>query len=130
MRSTIFFILILISMWAIGGNMEEAVSVQKLEGQYSVNYFNHKPEALAYFERKGLQGGGYTWEALVRAAVSEESPSMLEEIEFDSEGDAFNAYTESENVANKIKVIIEKLSSDIAYRKKCIQIAGSEGYLE
>lgn len=130
MRIGIFLFLMLASICVSGDDMQESVSIQKVNNQFAINYFNYKPEILAYFESVELQGGGYTWEALVRAAVSTEAHAALAEIEFDSEGDAFVAYTANESVANKVKEIIERLSSDISYREKYIKLAGSEGYLE
>lgn len=70
---------------------------------------------LAYFEKLGLQGGCYTWEALIKPAITSEAPEFMSKIEFDPEGDAFFACTANEVVTDKVKTIIEKLSTDLDY---------------
>jgi len=37
------------------------------DGIYGLSYIDHSTETLQWFGSRGLQGGGYTWEALVRA---------------------------------------------------------------
>ena len=130
MRSILFLTLAMISVSVLGGNVEEKITIQKIDTQYSINYFNYKASELKYFETIGLQGGGYTWVALIKAVLENESPELMPQIEFDPEGDAFFAYAASEDNANRIKAVIERLSSDINYREKYIKIATDGGYIE
>lgn len=111
-------------------SMEEKVTMVKVGDKYSVNYFNHKKETFEYFLGKGLQGGGYTWEALVRAAIFDKESTALLTIEFDSEGDAFFAHTTDKRDANLIKRVVERLSRDLEYREICIEKATAAGAIE
>jgi len=130
MRRIILLVLTMFSISVFGGNDDENISVRKIDNQYAINYYNFNSEIANYFTKQSLQAGGYTWEALVKAAVTTEAPELLSQIEFAAEGGSFIAYTASENVANKIKGIIEKLSANIDYREKNIKIATAGGYIE
>ena len=130
MRRIILLILTMVSISVFAENGEEQVSVRKINDQYAINYYNFKEDIADYFGKAGLQGSGYTWAALVKAAVTTESPELLSQIEFAPEGGIFAAYTSSEIVADKVKAVIEKLSSDIVYREKQIKIATDGGYIE
>lgn len=130
MRIYTFIFLAAFSLSAVGADMEEGVDIGQYNGQYSISYFNHKDDVLSYFESKGLQGGGYTWEALVRAALEIEAPEQLARLESDPEADAFYAYAPTESVANTVKGVLEKLSADIQYRERCIERAIQNGYIE
>jgi|GEM_PF-4470765 len=130
MRSIILLIFTLASISVFGASDEEQVTVRKIDDQYAINYYNYKTDVTEYFGKANLQGSGYTWEALVKAAIMTESPDALSKIEFAPEGGTFIAYTSSETLANKVKAVIEKLSSDLAYRDKFMKIAGDGGYIE
>ena len=130
MQYLIFFTLIFVSTFICASKVDKEISIKKIENEYSISYFNYEPEISIYFEKRELQGGGYTWEALVKAVIENEFPNLLSNIRFDSEGDAFFAHVKDEITANKIKTVIEKLSSDIDYREKYFKIAKQHGYLE
>lgn len=130
MQTAIALFLILFRLIAIGGQMEERVTIEKVESQYSISYFNYKSDTLEYFERLGLQGGGYTWKSLVKSALQAESPELLSQIESDAEGDAFVAYSANQSSAQAVKDILNRLSSDLDYRQKYIKAATDAGHIE
>ena len=129
MRHIIFLILTMLSVNVFAGS-EENISVRQAGDQYIVNYYNYKAEVSTYFEKAGLQGSGYTWGALVKAAITTESPELLAQIEFSPEGGTFIAYNKTEVAANQVKAVIEKLSADLSYREKFIKVASDGGYIE
>ena len=100
------------------------------DGQFSYNYFNYRPEVIEFFESKGLQGGGYTWEALARSGLYLSGSKFAGTIEFDSEGDALFAYSSSRPVLEELEVVVKRLASDAAFRDKCIALAEERGDLE
>lgn len=130
MRRIMLLILTLVSISVFAASDEEQVTVRKIDNQYAINYYNYKTDVTEYFGKANLQGSGYTWAALVKAAIMTESPESLSKIEFSPEGGTFIAYTASEAIAGKVKTIIEKLSSDLAYRDKSMKVANDGGYLE
>jgi len=129
MRHIIFLILTILSVNAFAGS-EENVTVRQAGEQYIVNYYNYEADIADYFAKAGLQGSGYTWGALVKAAITTESPELLEQIEISPEGGTFIAYNTNEAAAKKVKSVIGKLSADLNYRKKMIKIASDGGYIE
>ena len=96
-------------------------------GAASLSYYNYDPKILAVFEEKQLQGGGYTWEALIKAVFNGASPNGTE---FDPEGDAFYAYASSAADLEGVKEAIERLRDDPKFLEECMLRAGQGGYLE
>lgn len=111
-------------------DQEEGLSIGQYEGEFTLQYFNYKEKILTYFESKELQGGGPTWAALVRAALEMEASPHLHDIQFDEEGDMLFLFSLHEQPLLAVKVIIERLNSDLTFREKCIKHAASAGYLE
>lgn len=130
MRKIFLLILTMISVNVFANEMESKVTVQQNGSEYTVRYFNYSTAVEKYFSKLGLQGSGYTWEALVKAGVTSESPELLDKLEFAPEGSTFVAYTSNEPAANKVKTILENLSSDTGYRSKLVKIATDGGYIE
>lgn len=99
-------------------------------GQFSYNYFNYDPQVIEFFESKGLQGGGYTWEALARAGLEISGSTLIGEIDFDSESDSLFAYASSRPVLEELESVVERLASDAAFRDRCMALAEERGALE
>jgi len=49
----------------------------------------------AEFDARGLQGGGYTWEGIVRALVESHLPGALPQLDISAEADNMHAYANS-----------------------------------
>lgn len=130
MRGIFLVMLTLFSISVFASSEDENVTVRNVNNQYVINYYNYNENVANYFAKAGLQGSGYTWAALVKAAVQTESPDLLPQIEFSPEGGTFIAFTASEAIANKLKTIIQKLSSDLGYRGKNLKTASDGGYIE
>lgn len=130
MKHILFLIFTMLSVNVFAASDDENISVRQAGDQYIVNYYNYNASVTDYFDKAGLQGGGYTWVALVTAAIKTEAPELLAQIEFSPEGGTFIAYSASETVANKIKTVLEKLSADLGYRGKQVKKATDGGYIE
>lgn len=130
MKHILFLIFTMLSVNLFAASGDENISVRQAGDQYIVNYYNYNANVTDYFNKAGLQGGGYTWVALVTAAVKTEAPELLGKIEFSPEGGTFIAYCASETVANKIKTVLKKLSANLGYREKQIKTATAGGYIE
>jgi hypothetical protein len=100
------------------------------DGQYAYHYYNHKPEVIEFFESKGLQGGGYTWEALAKAGLKITKAKLADSIEFDSEGDALFASSESKKALVELETVIKQIASDTVFRDKCFALAEQDADLE
>ena len=99
-------------------------------GEFSYNYFNYRPEMLALFESKGLQGGGYTWEGLAKAGLTLTNSALADQIEFDPEGDALFATSTSRQALEQLESVVKRLASDSAFRDQCFELAAESGVLE
>ena len=99
-------------------------------GEYSYNYFNYRPELLAFFESKGLQGGGYTWEGLAKAGLELTNSELADSIEFDAEGGALFATSSSRRALEELDSIVMRLATDPVFRDQCVTYASESGDLE
>lgn len=99
-------------------------------GQYVLMFYDHRPATLAWFDARGLQGGGYTWEGLVTISLALEPPDPVYSPVFDPEADTFFAYLDSAQARSELRGRIERLVNDVEYREKCVAAAGRGGYLE
>ena len=60
-------------------------------GRYSLCFDDYAMPAMPLFEQLGLQGGGYTWEAVVRTLVKLRHPDLASQLTYDSEAGMFVA---------------------------------------
>jgi hypothetical protein len=109
----------------------EASSIAEIaKGQFSYNYYNHRPEVIEFFESKGYQGGGYTWEGLAKAGSELSGSKQLSLVEFDPEGDALYAYSASKAALEELEAVVKRIAADPGFRDKCIAHAVRGGTLE
>ncbi len=71
--------------FAMDGSSDHGFGIVELGGRISVSYFDNRDETLEWFESRDLQGGGYTWQALVRAAFELDPSALASDIEYDAE---------------------------------------------
>jgi hypothetical protein len=116
---------------AVMADSLEASSIAEIaKGNFSYNYYNHRPEVIEFFESKGYQGGGYTWEGLARAGSELSGSKLLSLVEFDPEGDALYAYSASKPALEELEAVVKRIASDPSFRDKCIGLAVRGGSLE
>lgn len=109
---------------------KESMDMTEDEQGYYLSYYNHRPFTLAYFQFRGLQGGGPTWEALLQAAVETKNPSLLDQIELDAEGDGLFFSATDYHSAIAAKKLLENLIQSFLFREYCLLKALVGGYLE
>jgi hypothetical protein len=61
------------------------------EGRFSLCFDDFKMPELPLFEERGLQGGGYTWEAIADSLLRLRRPDLVEQVAYDSEAGMFVA---------------------------------------
>ena len=111
-------------------SLEASTIAEIAKGQFSYNYYNHRPEVIKFFESKGYQGGGYTWEGLARAGSELSGSKLLSLIEFDPEGGALYAYSSSKPALEELEAVVKRIAAEPGFRDKCIALAIHGGYLE
>lgn len=99
-------------------------------GDFSYNYFNYRPELIAFFDSRDLQGGGYTWEALAKAGLELTGSELADLIDFDAEGDALFANSSSLAALKELESVVKRIAADPAFRNQCIELAAETGELE
>jgi Immunity protein 51 len=80
-------------------------------------------------EDKGGQGGGHSWESIVKAVI-EIRGIKLQDLEFDSEGDMFCALSRSTESLSQVAAIVRELFSSSELMTNAIDKAIKEGYFE
>lgn len=78
------------------------------DGRYSLVY-SAFPDFGDLFERKGLQGGGYTWHGMVVHLLEEQAPEALESLDFDPEAGMFCALSDSLIALRAVAKVLGKL---------------------
>ena len=126
----IFFLACTICSSAVAEQLQGS-EIISIPGQgFALTYFNHHPKMLDYLESKNLQGGGYTWEALAKAAIGELAPEIGTQIDYDPESDYLFALSADREVLKVLENLLQRLSTDLPLRERCVQIAIEAGYLE
>ena len=108
----------------------EQVTLSEENGAYHLHYINHQPVILASFYIRGLQAGGYTWKAILRAGMLQKNETLLKPVCFDPEGDGLIFSSEDKAAARQTKVILDRARNSTLYREYCIAVAYLGGYLE
>ena len=111
-------------------SLEASHIAEIAKGKFSYNYFNHRPEIIEFFESKGYQGGGYTWEGLARAGSELSGSKLLSLIEFDPEGDALYAYSSSRPALEELEAVVKRIAAEPDFLDKCIALAIRDEILE
>lgn len=57
---------------------------------------------------EGFEGNGYDWESLARVFLEEKRPDLSEEIDFDSEGSMFCAYSTNSAVLKEFALTFKQ----------------------
>lgn len=73
---------------------ELTASVCLTVGEYKTEIFQSR-------ENEGFEGNGYDWQSLARVFIEEQSPELSENIDFDSEGSMFCAYSNDKDTLEK-----------------------------
>ena len=98
------------------------------DGSFGLLY-DAREEASDYIEGMRGQGGGYSWEALVRAVMAMRGHEDLE-VNFDPEADMFAAYSPHEASLHVLAHIIRELAEDRALLDQAINYAKAKGSFE
>lgn len=93
------------------------------DGRHFLGIVGSSKEAYAIFDADGLQGGGYTWVALVPALARLAEPPITGEYQLDAEGDG--AYVEARDpaVLDAFAAIIERAMADPALLRRALAAA-------
>ena len=102
--------------------------IDEHDGNFSLTYFEFDENFWKLTEPHDGQGGGYSLEAMVRAALEIEGTTVLG-VDFDSEGDAFHIRGEKASL-KIIADIVRRIMLDPVYAEATIVHAEERGHFE
>lgn len=92
------------------------------EGRLSLCFDDFRMPQVPLFESRGLQGGGYTWEAVVSSLVKLKRPDLQSDLTYDSEAGMFVALGNRESL-KAVATLIQKAISDPALLRDAVDHA-------
>ncbi|MDP2343138.1 MAG: Imm51 family immunity protein [Deltaproteobacteria bacterium] len=92
------------------------------EGRFSLCFDDFKMPELPLFEERGLQGGGYTWEAIADSLLRLRRPDMVDQVSYDSEAGMFVAVGNRPSLIVVARLLQEALA-DPALLKTAVDAA-------
>lgn len=92
------------------------------EGRFSLCFDDFRMPQVPLFESRGLQGGGYTWEAVVSSLVKLKRPDLESDLTYDSEAGMFVALGSRESL-KAVATLIQKAISDPALLRDAVDHA-------
>lgn len=92
------------------------------EGRFSLCFDDFRMPSVPLFESRGLQGGGYTWEAVVSSLVKLKRPDLEPDLTYDSEAGMFVALGSRESLKG-VATLIQKAIADPALLRDAVDHA-------
>ncbi len=92
------------------------------EGRFSLCFDDFRMPSVPLFESRGLQGGGYTWEAVASSLVKLKRPDLESDLSYDSEAGMFVALGGRESLKG-VATLIQKALADPALLRDAVDHA-------
>ncbi|MEW6733097.1 MAG: Imm51 family immunity protein [Acidobacteriota bacterium] len=99
--------------------------VKHEDGTFSL-LFTDFDGTIGIFEEMGMEGGGYSWHAVVDALVRMEVPELSKKLSYDPEASMFVAISSDANVLKEIARLIRNAIKDPQLLKMAITNADPE----
>lgn len=95
------------------------------ENDYRFDYYDvsESDSHSDYLQKKGFQGGGYSWEGIVYGAIELSDPSILNSIRFDPEAGGLAIWSRDKTSLEKIGRLIAVVKTDNEILMECMEIA-------
>jgi hypothetical protein len=95
------------------------------DGSYSLCFDDFGVHA-ALLEERGLEGGGYTWHAIVESLVRFHTPQLQDRVKYDPEGSMFVAYGTDRDALLAVDELIRRAQNDASLVIKAIEHANPD----
>ena len=96
------------------------------DGSWCLDVMGASESTYALFDARGLQGGGYTWEGIVRALVELHLPGALTQLGFGAEADIMHAYANSRELLEQVAGLVRTADRDQRLLVAAIEAAGED----
>tara|TARA_R110002096_G_scaffold377590_1_gene571405 strand:+ start:975 stop:1310 length:336 start_codon:yes stop_codon:yes gene_type:complete len=77
-----------------------------------------------FFEKLGLQGGGYTWEGLANQLIELKAPHLKGKLDINAEAEEMYAYAPSPGELDELSKLLLSLTTDHQILKSIVDQAG------
>lgn len=99
--------------------------VEREDGSFSLTFDDFGATELTMTAR-GLEGGGYTWHAVVESLVRLHAPELEERVRYDPEGSMFAAYGDDREALLTVAQLIRRAIGDDAVLLEAIDNADED----
>ena len=107
--------------------MTTRLSVSKYpDGRYCLDLMDADERTQALFESRGFQGGGYTWEGIVRSLIEMRIPDALPQLSLGAEADNMYVYCSSRELLEDVAALIRAAIDDPQLMISAIEHGGEE----
>lgn len=102
------------------------------ETNFRYDYYDiyEKDSHLEYLDQKGYQGGGPSWEGIIWGVLKIKTPAILEQIEFDAEGEGLAIWCNKREPLEEIAKLVAEVKMNDQLLNEAIKIAEESGIME
>jgi hypothetical protein len=102
------------------------------DGEFIYQYYDvHEPDSHSNaLQAQGWQGGGPTWEGIIYGLLELRSPSTLQEIRFDAEGDGLAIWSRKRTALESIAQLVAEAKASSTLLNEAIERAKRAGRME
>ena len=107
--------------------MTTKISVSQYpDGRYCLDLIDADERTQALFDERELQGGGYTWEGVVRSLIEMRMPDVLSQLSIGAEADNMYVYCSRREPLEKVAALIRAAIDDQQLMVSAIEHGGEE----
>jgi hypothetical protein len=96
------------------------------DGRYCLDLIDADERTQALFDERELQGGGYTWEGIVRSLIEMRMSDVLPQLSIGAEADNMYIYCSSRETLEGVATLIRAAIDDQQLMISAIERGGEE----
>jgi hypothetical protein len=96
------------------------------DGRFCLDLMDADEQTQALFESRRLQGGGYTWEGIVRSLIEMRMPEALPQLSIGAEADNMHIFCSRRELLEDVAVLIRTAIDDQQLMVSAIEHGGAE----
>jgi hypothetical protein len=106
--------------------METNIGIFDDDGRFCLTIMDADESTYALFDERELQGGGYTWEGIVRSLVDMHMPDALPKLDIGAEADNMYIYTKDKQLLEDVAKLVRSAIADQDLLIAAIDHAGED----
>jgi len=100
------------------------IRIDAREGRWCLVLWDSDEATYALFDELGLQGGGYTWEAVALGLLELRAPQLSSLLEVNAEGDEMYAYAATRPPLEAFEALLRAGAADHSLLRAAMERAG------